>query len=383
MALPGQIRQLMAFGPSRADHIPALRIAASVGVPLLVLLCLHRTDLAVYASFGAFTSLYARHQPLLSRFRHQCWAGLMVLACIGLGILLSEAGAGPWVLVTVCALVAAAGAVATASLSMRPPGSVFFIFATGAIGSISSPAPVGQALLVAVAAALWSVLAGLLGVLLGEGVRGPVAPVPEHSGLDAAGMLRYGLSFLCSTFVAGAIGQGLGISRPYWAMVAAAAAIAAPNVLARLHRSVHRIVGTFGGIFVTAFILSQSPQTWHLVVWVILFQFLAEVYVGRNYAFAQLFITPLALLMAQVAHPVPARDVLTARLAETAIGSAVAFLMVLLLRTPTEREADTQAIPVISVRRGPGRNHRPGSADQQDAETPSRPPLVQRTEDSD
>src|SRR5699024_530006 len=52
-------------------------------------------------------------------------------------------------------------------------------------------------------------------------------------------------------------------------------------------------------------------------------QFLAEMYVLRNYALALLFITPLALLMVQLAHPQPVGAMLQARVLETAIGVAV------------------------------------------------------------
>ena len=43
----------------------------------------------------------------------------------------------------------------------------------------------------------------------------------------------------------------------------------------------------------------------------------------RNYAFALLFITPLALLMVQLAHPQPVGPTLEARVVETAIGVVV------------------------------------------------------------
>ncbi|HLR43999.1 MAG TPA: FUSC family protein [Brevibacterium sp.] len=118
------------------------------------------------------------------------------------------------------------------------------------------------------------------------------------------------------------------LSHPYWAMVAAVAPITPPHRTARVQRRLHRIVGTLGGLVVTAFILSFPAQPWQLVVWVILLQFLAEVFVGRNYAFALLFITPLALAMTQIAHPQAVGQLVTSRAVETVIGAAMGIVVV-------------------------------------------------------
>lgn len=353
----GHLHQLIRFAPAQQDHVPALRIAATVAVPLVALLQLGRMDLAIFASFGTFPALYARQEPPLARLRRQSQAGAMFLACIAVGMVLNHLHASPWTVVVVCAVVAGLGAVGSALLTLRPPGSVFMIFSCGAVGSLPHPVSWADGMGTAALAVLWSVLAGALGVLLGEGRRGHVAPVPEHHGMTGMGILRYGATFFGACLVAGLLGQASGVSHPYWAMVAAAAAITGPNSRARLYRAIQRIVGTFGGVFITAFVLSQGLQAWHLVVYVALFQFLAEAYVMRNYGFATFFITPLALLMLQLGHPSSPTEILTARMAETAIGGAVVFVFVLLWRTREEKSADTQALPIL---RGPHSTHREG-----------------------
>ena len=102
-----------------------------------------------------------------------------------------------------------------------------------------------------------------------------------------------------------------------------------------------------GGVAVAAFVLSLSLQPWHTVVFVILFQFLAELFVGRNYSVALLFITPLALLMTQLAHPVDTDALLQARAVETVIGAVCGPAVVYVLRTRQERRQDTEALPLI------------------------------------
>lgn len=370
----GPLHQLVRFAPPTQDHVPAVRIALTVGLPQLLLLALGRLDLSIYAAFGAFTAIYGRQEAPRLRLRHQCQAALMLLVCIALGLGLSRAHADPWLVVAVCGLVAGGGAVLTAVLRLRPAGSTFLIFAAGAIGSIPHPASWSQGLGTAGATVAWSVLAGLAGALLGEGRRGHVAPPPGPHGMDRRRAVRYGLMFFLAPLIAGLLGQASGLSHSYWAMVAAAAAIAGPNSRARLHRGMQRVIGTLGGVLITAFVLSQHPQPWHLVVWVIIFQFLTETYVLRNYAFATLFITPLALLMLQLGHPSSVGTVLTARLAETAIGGAVAIALVLLTRTREERRAGAHTRTPAGAERSRGGAHRPETAPDAAPGVPTRTP---------
>ncbi|MCT1723833.1 hypothetical protein M3B14_09505 [Kocuria marina] len=88
-----QVTEFFRVAPPQRNHVPATRIALSVAVPLLFLLVVGRTDLAIYAAFGAFTSIYARNEPIRARFTHQTQAGVLITACGMLGVLLSNLGA--------------------------------------------------------------------------------------------------------------------------------------------------------------------------------------------------------------------------------------------------------------------------------------------------
>jgi uncharacterized membrane protein YccC len=228
-----------------------------------------------------------------------------------------------------------------ANWGLAPAGSIFFIFATAAVGSMPHGAPVWVAAVVSAASAAFCVLLGAFAHLLGEGRAG------AHVGSIAAGLsvpdlLAHGARFTIAPAVAGVLGilstaVWPELTHPYWAMVAAVAPITPPHRVARVQRGVHRIIGTLGGVVVAAFILSFPAEAWQLVVWVILLQFLAEVFVARNYALALLFITPLALAMTQIAHPQDVGVLVTSRAVETALGAAVGLAVVLVgfrRRTP-------------------------------------------------
>ncbi|WP_188534827.1 FUSC family protein [Kocuria dechangensis] len=329
------LRNFFALHPAQRDHLPAARIALSVAVPLVAVMAAGRADLAIYVAFGAFTSIYARLEPTRARARHQSQAGVLLTLCVALGALLS--GAPEAVVLAVTAVLAGLGAMAAAYWTLRPAGSVFFIFAVGAIGSLEDAAPVWQAAALAAASAGFSVALGLASRWAGEGVTGPVAPVPEHHGLSTGQLWAHGGRFLAATSVAGALGMASGLSHSYWAMGAAAAPIAAPDLEARMQRGAHRMVGTLGGVGVTAAVLSVPLQQWHMVALVILFQFLAEMFVGRNYSLALLFITPLALLMTQLAAPSAPGELLQARAVETVTGAVCGLAVVHLTRSAAER----------------------------------------------
>lgn len=46
-------------------------------------------------------------------------------------------------------------------------------------------------------------------------------------------------------------------------------------------------------------------QGWQIVVWIVILQYLTEMYVTRNYTIAASFITPPALLMVQTVEASP------------------------------------------------------------------------------
>jgi uncharacterized membrane protein YccC len=129
----------------------------------------------------------------------------------------------------------------------------------------------------------------------------------------------------------------LGIGHNYWAILSAIVPLAAATRATRLQRAVHRVLGTVGGLGLTALLLAIPLVPWQLVLVLIVLQFLTEMFVIRHYSLALLFITPLALLMSQLAAPVADRGSLLAdRLLETIIGVAVGVVVVLLVRDPQE-----------------------------------------------
>ncbi|WP_026534846.1 FUSC family protein [Arthrobacter sp. H14] len=356
------LRNFFTMAPSQRDHYPAARIALGVALPLLVVLAMGRIDLTIYAAFGAFAGIYARSETYRSRFQHQAIAGMLLLFCIGLGTVFASLGATPWAVVMTTAVIAGGGSVAADYWGLRPGGSLFFVFAFAAVASLPDVPPLWQALLVGTCSTLLSLLLGLAAAVPAR-VRGlrndAVRNRPARNGSDSAvgnGAVRNGsvpaspqstagqrsrgwnvllihaLRYLVAAGIAGSIATMAGIGHSYWAMVAAVVPIAAPTLTGRLTRAVHRIVGTLGGVGVTAVILSLPLEAWHIVLLIVALQFLAEMFVMRHYTLALFFITPLALLMSYVVTQGDAVQLLVDRTVETVIGALVGVVVVVLMR---------------------------------------------------
>lgn len=118
------------------------------------------------------------------------------------------------------------------------------------------------------------------------------------------------------------------LSHFYWAMVAAVAPLVNSRFKVQYFRAIERVLGTLSGILVAGFLLSHPMQGWQIVVWIIVLQYLTEMYVTRNYTIAGSFITPTALLMIQTVQAAPVAPMLLARTAETILGAAAALVII-------------------------------------------------------
>jgi hypothetical protein len=163
----------------------------SVVAPLAVLEAVDRTDLALFAVFGAFASVYGRGEPHRMRIRSQPLGGSSPVLSVGLAAWVTTTGAArPWLAVVGAGLLAAAGSLASDSLRWRPAGPIFVVFAFGAISSVPAPSavPVLRHVLLAVGIAACcaglSVFIGAVGAVHpGIRRRGPATPpgkLPEN-----------------------------------------------------------------------------------------------------------------------------------------------------------------------------------------------------------
>jgi hypothetical protein len=333
---------MFSIAPGNKDHHPALRCAVGVFVPLITLVLLGRLDLAIFASFGAFTGIYGRGEPHGTRFVLQLRAGLLMLLVMFLAALAARLGgawgldpmAATWFLVLATTLVAGGCSLVISLLRLRPGGSLFHIFAFAAIASIPNQPPLGEAMLVAALATVLSLVIGFSSRILPSHRAPWVRPphIRRTPGERRAAWLE-GLGYLVAAGVAGTLatlaGQWLGFGHNYWAMVAAVVPLVGHTTRHRISRGVQRIIGTVLGLAVLAAILLLGLEPWQTVLVMALCQFGAEMFIIRQYLLAQVFITPLALISTLLVVPSSPALLLRDRIIETVIGAAVGVGVVL------------------------------------------------------
>lgn len=330
---------LFQMGPARRDHIPAFRVALGVAIPMFALLALGRLDLAIYANFGAFTGVYGRHTTRAVRLQHHLLAGCALTLAVTLGATIAWLDISPWVLMVVTCLVSSLWATVALAKDMKPTGSVFVVFSVAAVGSLSNPVHPLMAFAIAGGAALLSLVLGQFSHLFGEGPGGDAKanelPTrdPNAKRLPWVRLRVEAARFFFAPLIAGTLGLISvtlidPLSHSYWAMVAAVAPLVNSRFRMQYYRAIERVLGTLTGIAVAGFLLSHSPEGWQLVIWIVVLQYLTEMYVTRNYTIATSFITPTALLMVQAVDAAPVGPMLLARTAETVIGAVAALIII-------------------------------------------------------
>jgi hypothetical protein len=303
-------------------------------VPLLVLVLLGHVAWTPYAAFGAFTSLYGRNDPRAERAGMQVVAGLFLTLAVTLGAALALTPESHWLVVPAGALLAAAGSLTSDAYRWHPPGPIFLVFGFAVCAMVpETPSTVPLAAAVAAASALFSMLVAQAGVLRAPATWvSPILPAPRfRDALSPSGARAHLVRYVLALTVSGTIATAFGWKHPYWAMVASVVVLSGPDLRSRVTRGLHRVVGTLAGLAVAAVVLSREPQAVVAVVVIGVLQVLTELVVGRNYAVALLFITPMALLMGQLAHPSPIGPLLRDRFVETVVGAVVAVVVLLLV----------------------------------------------------
>ncbi|MFF9310291.1 FUSC family protein [Streptomyces sp. NPDC014748] len=140
---------------------------------------------------------------------------------------------------------------------------------------------------------------------------GPLAPIALRTALGCA--------------LAGYVSLALGIGRPYWALVTAAALYQA-NLALTWNRSVQRVVGNLVGVLVFAVIAPLAHTSGvALVLCCLALNFGAEALIGRNYWLGTVCVTPMALLITEFARQQATGELITERAVDTVVGALVGF----------------------------------------------------------
>lgn len=160
-------RELVAFGPHAGAHRVAVRAGMSIAAPLVALWAADRTDLALYATFGAFTALYGRQHTHRPRLGMQLSAAAFLVASVTIGSAVALSPQREWLIIPVVVAVTVAAAYLSDALHWHPPGPLFPVFAVTACASVpTEPARIPLAFALAAGSAAFALLVGASGSAL-------------------------------------------------------------------------------------------------------------------------------------------------------------------------------------------------------------------------
>ncbi|MFB7588610.1 FUSC family protein [Streptomyces sp. NPDC056169] len=151
------------------------------------------------------------------------------------------------------------------------------------------------------------------------------------SATHASVLLVPALRMVLGTGLAGGAALLLGLGHGYWAAVSAAAVLHSVNVRTATQRAVQRTLGTVVGLALALAVLAAHPDPVVLVLVIVLLEFLLEYVVARNYGLGVVFLTPLALLLTDLAAASPTEALVQDRALASVLGMGIALLCALLV----------------------------------------------------
>lgn len=318
----------------RHDIEAAIRVGVAVGLPLLALEAIGRLDLAIYAAFGGLAMLYGHSESAWRRVESQIVAGAGLVFMIAVGMTWSASHASLAVLGGLLALTVIAAVTLGAAMRWIPRGEMFFVLVLLIVASI----PTGWdrlplALAVGAGGAAFSVLLAVINAIGAskdeskpDGWQRRIAA--GYADLDHRQHLVLLAAATTGVLAAWVIALALGIGHPFWAAVTVAALMPALGAKDVWRRAIYLMTGTLGGVAIATVLFSFEPGHLALIAIIIVCQAVAEIAVSRNYGVALLFFCPLAIGMSNLGRGAPWPPILFDRVAEAALGVAVAFITI-------------------------------------------------------
>jgi hypothetical protein len=326
----------------------AARAAVAGGVPLALLIGLGMPQYAAFAMFAGFTAIFGATEPYRQRAVTTGVAGALQVACMAAGISVSLLGGPLWLQGVGLVLVLVVAVATLSALRTIPAQPIFPVFAF--VVSALVPVHTGDLPLLATII-LGSVVWAWLVAMSGAAIRRALHPHAPHRFRPLAARKHRSPAIVRTSalwetialnvvgaLVAGGVAEVLpGLGHPYWAVIAVVSTLPALRQRHTVSRAVQRVVGTVGGTVLAVGILLLEPSAWWIVVVAVVGQFMAEVFVARNYAVCLLFLTPLALAVSWLSLPEAPGLLAADRIGQTLLGALVSVALLAVGRVVERR----------------------------------------------
>ncbi|MGM0165372.1 hypothetical protein IGI39_000314 [Enterococcus sp. AZ135] len=296
----------------------------------------HQLVISSFGSLGIFTFLYYQRLPLKQLMLRLSIVGSFLTAANFLGMLSTHVA---WTAPIVVAVVAFLGRFFFRLYGIAKPGPFFIVMVT-AMGA-STKIPLARI----------PVMSGyfLIGVLFALTVAFILhfiesRPFPEGKAEktlksrinDDPAVVIDSLLYSGVLFFAVYLSMGLQLKNPYWLVVSCASILQGDNLRAMAHRNIQRIFGTIIGLVIAAFLLNLPLSVFETLLLITALFMTVEYFVKRNYAIAQFFTTPMALMLSMLVRQQYLYSLIQFRFLGIVIGSLLGLLAGWLMSTSLE-----------------------------------------------
>lgn len=286
--------------PTPANRPWQLPVAAalSAGIPLLVGSATGQMKLGLVGSLAGLVLLYLPATPLPHRMSRVMSCSFAMTACYTMGLLGHHF---PPVMIPVLIFTSTVMTMLCRFFEVGPPGSLFFVMAT-AIG-LFSPVPLEKVPTTVGVFSISTLSACLIAFFYSLTTLRKYPPIPagRKNAATADFLVMEPIVIGIFTGLSLLIAQLLNLEKPYWVPISCLVVIQGSSLRAVWTRKVHRLFGTSVGLGLAWMLLQIPFNPWLVSIMVMALTFVVETIVVRHYAIAAIFITPLALLLAEAA----------------------------------------------------------------------------------
>lgn len=338
---PAQLKDSMTLARQASiwnATLAGLQAAAVVAIALPLVHLSPWPHLIGFASLGALVALFGRFAPSGRRGRILLQCGLLQVLAVLLISAAAWLGASIGVQLFLLALSCGVFLFISVAGKFGPPGPLIFVFAAGA--SIAPELSLGQVIERIVATAVVAALAWVVCTATEVTRQAPTAERPFPN--EPLRPLNHRL--VAAVRSAAAAGAAIMVSlafegrHPAWAAMGALAVLQGPHLHVVMNRALQRMAGTVVGALLAWLLLLQDPSIWVVIAALAALQLLTEAVIGVNYAFGQMLVTPMALLMTSLgAAQTLGAEMAPERVLETFVGVAVGVVLSVILSTLDDR----------------------------------------------
>lgn len=293
----------------------------------------HQLAISSYGSLGIFTFLYYQRLPLKQLMLRLTIVGTFLTTANFLGMLSTHA---VWTAPIVVAMVGFLGRFFFRLYGIAKPGPFFIVMVTAMGASTNVPLP---KIPLMSSYFFIGVLFSLVGAIFTHFVQKEPFPtnkvektLKERINEDPT-VVMDSLLYSGILFFAVYLSMGLQLKNPYWLVVSCASILQGDNLRAMAHRNIQRIFGTIIGLAIAAFLLNLSLSVFETLLMITALFVTVEYFVKRNYAIAQFFSTPMALMLSVLVKQQYLYTLIQFRFLGIVIGSLLGLLAAWVMTT--------------------------------------------------